>query len=109
MLVQYLPELFERIKVRRVQGEGRAIEQRAPNLEGGSIKGRRRELQKNLLRPKGSVVGVSDQPDNGAMRNGHSLRRASRARGVHDVSRACRHDGGGARRFGLVGKLLIDQ
>ena len=52
---------------RRHHDEPAAVEQRPPDLQGRSIEGGRRELQKDLSATEIGVPGVPDEPHHAAM------------------------------------------
>jgi hypothetical protein len=69
----------------RDHDHGPAGEQRAPDLEGGGVEGRARDLSHAVRWLEPHVVGVQHESADPAVRDRDALRRARRARGVDDV------------------------
>ena len=72
-----------------VEDQPAAVEQRSPDLQGGSVEGGRRRLEEDLLFAQRDVGILLHQTDHAAMRNPHPLWTTGRAGGVHQVGRAC--------------------
>ena len=69
----------------RSKNQAAAVQQRAPNLEGGSVEREWSELQEHLVGREAGEGVVLDQPRDGPMRHQHTLGIAGRAGGVHHV------------------------
>jgi hypothetical protein len=71
-----------------------AVEQRAPDLEGGRVEGQRRRVQHGAARGEIDVVHAGHQPQDRAVADLDALGRARGARGVHHVGDGFAVDGG---------------
>ena len=81
-------DFLEGRRAGRHHGQPAAVEERAPDFEGGGVERNRRELEKSFVGRKGGVAGLFHQPHDAAMRHGDALRGASRAGGEQDVGEA---------------------
>jgi hypothetical protein len=78
--------------VRRQEGVFReadqagAVKEGAPDLEGGGVEGRVGSVRDAVGGGEVNIIGVDDEADDGAVRDGDALRGAGRAGGEHDVS-----------------------
>ena len=93
-----------------VDDDGAAVQQRAPQLEGGGVEAQRRGVQEAGLLVEGDVARRADQADDRAVLDLHALGHAGGARGVHDVGAAIGKGALGAGA-GLVmdGGLVVDE
>ncbi len=77
----------------REQHETRAVQQRAPDLEGRGVEGHRRELQEHLVRAEARIVGVAHEAHYAAMWHAHALGAPGRAGCEAHVGERLRADG----------------
>ena len=77
----------EQVFARR-HADPRAVQQRAPDFQGGGVEGQGAGLHHRVAGADPDVVVVGRQPDHAARRHQHPLRRAGGARGVHQTDRA---------------------
>jgi hypothetical protein len=78
--------------VRRQEGVFReadqtgAVKEGAPNFEGGGVEGRVGSVRDAVGGGEVNIIGIDDEADDCAVRDGDAFRRAGRAGGEHDVS-----------------------
>ncbi len=96
-------------RVRREDDEAGAVQQRAPDLEGGGVEGDGGELEQRLVRPQRRVVHAEHGAQHPAVRNGDALGPARAAGGEVDVREAVRQGGQRGRGGGLRGERCVLQ
>jgi len=97
----------------RVRGDDRqprAVEQRAPDLEGCRVERRIRGLADAIRRADAHVVGIADEPRDRPVRDHHALGFAGGSRRVHDVGEVLgpRQGIGIAERLGVERRIVVD-
>src|SRR5579863_5109010 len=66
-------QVFQRCSSGRIDCKPRSVQQSAPDLPGGGIKGKSRHLKKSLYSGQIGKPVVLDQPNHSTMRHSHTL------------------------------------
>ncbi len=110
VLLQHLLQLEDvRGRVGREDGQPRAMQQRAPELQRGGIEGDGGEQEEGFLRPEARVVVAEDGAQHGGLARAHALGPAGGTGGEVDVREAVGQGGGRRRVRGQAGQLHVLQ
>ena len=85
-----------------VHDDTAAVEQCTPQFQRRGVEAQRRGMQHPRLRAEFDVVDIADQAQDRAMADLDALRRAGRARGVHDIGQRVTVDSGLVGRRGRM-------